>query len=223
MLALIHLPSPHLDHGQRTHVARVPVDYDLALRQHAEYCRMLRGCGATVVTLDVNSNQPDGTFIEDTAVVLDEVAVVASMGTQARHREPAGIEQELRKYRELRRMQPPATLEGGDVLRIGRTLLVGLSACTALPDGRLLVNPAWLDMQALPGFETVAVPKDEPWAANTLPINGIVCIAAEHVQTAALIRRRGFDVRTFDHSEFAKVEGGVTCLSLMIDEPSTVR
>jgi dimethylargininase len=258
MLALIHLPSPHLDHGQRTHVARVPVDYDLALRQHAEYCRMVRGCGATVVTLDVNSNQPDGTFIEDTAVVLDEVAVVASMGTQARHREPAGIEPELRKYRELRRMQPPATLEGGDVLRIGRTLLVGLSArtnlaglhdferivgrygyrvlpvpvlqclhlktaCTALPDGRLLVNPAWLDMQALPGFETVAVPKDEPWAANTLPINGIVCIAAEHVQTAALIRRRGFDVRTFDHSEFAKVEGGVTCLSLMIDEPSTVR
>jgi dimethylargininase len=251
MLALTHQPSPNLDHGQRTHVARVPIDYALALRQHEAYCRMLRDCGAAVRPLDVNRDLPDSTFIEDTAVVLDELAVLASMGTPARRGEPAGIEGELRKYRELYRIELPATLEGGDVLRVGRTLLVGLSsrtdsagaraleaavrrhgyrvvpvavrgclhlktACTALPDGRLLMNPSWLDREALRGFETVAVPEGEPWAANTLPVGGAVCLAAEHVQTADLLRRCGFDVRTVDLSEFAKAEGCVTCLSLLL-------
>jgi len=71
MLALTHVPSPNLNHGQRTHVARVSIDYDRAIEQHSEYCRMLRGCGARVRALDVNRNLPDATFIEDTAIVLD--------------------------------------------------------------------------------------------------------------------------------------------------------
>ena len=250
MLALTHIPSPNLDHGQRTHVAREVVDYELASRQHADYCRMLRECGAEVVTLDVNRDQPDGTFIEDTAVVLDEIAVLASMGTAARRIEPARIEPELRKHREIERIEPPARLEGGDVLRIGRTILIGLSertnisgvqafetiarpfgyrvlpvpvrqclhlktACTALPDCRLLTNPAWLDLNSLHDFDTLAVPDDEPWAANTLPINGRVLISSANPQTAEMLRRLGFDVRTLSLSEFAKVEGCVTCLSLL--------
>ncbi len=252
MLALTHLPSPHLDAGLRTHVGRVPVDFGLALRQHAGYCDLLRACGVEVRTLEVNRDFPDGTFIEDTAVVLDEVAVLTPMGTAARRGEPAGIEPELRKYREVHRIEPPACLEGGDVLRVGRTILVGESsrtdaagfaalegiagrygyrvvpvplreclhlktACTALPDGRLLVNPAWLDTAALRGFELVPVPVEEPWAAGTLPVAGKVCLAAEHVTTAGMLRRLGFDVRATPLSEFAKAEGCVTCLSLLID------
>src|SRR5262249_37414962 len=116
MLALTHPPSPNLESGQRTHVARVPLDHALAVRQHAAYCQMLRDCGATVRTLDVNRGLPDSTFIEDTAVVLDEVAVLASMGTPERRGETAGIEAELRNYRPLHRIELPATLEGGDVL-----------------------------------------------------------------------------------------------------------
>jgi len=250
MLALTHLPSPNLDHGQRTHIAREVVDYELALRQHADYCRMLQECGADVVTLDVNRNQPDSTFIEDTAVVLDEIAVLASMGTDARRQEPSRIEPELQKYRKVERIEPPATLEGGDVLVIGRTIQVGLSertnvsgiqafetivrrfgyrvvpvpvrqclhlktACTALPDGRLLINPSWLDLESLHDFETVAVSDDEPWAANTLPINGRVLISSANPQTTEMLRRLGFDVRALPLSEFAKVEGCVTCLSLL--------
>jgi dimethylargininase len=250
MLAITHLPSPKLDDGQRTHIAREPIDYDLALGQHAAYCRMLRECGSDVITLDVNRAMPDSTFIEDTAIVLDEVAILASMGTSARRSEPAGIELELRKYRKLQRIALPATIEGGDVLRLGRTLLVGLSArtnragvqaiddivrhygyrvvpvpirqclhlktaCTALPDGSLLINPAWLDLEPLNEFETISIPKDEPWGANTLPINATVCIAAASVQTAQLIRRHGFELRSIALSEFAKAEGCVTCLSLV--------
>jgi dimethylargininase len=249
MLALTHLPSPYLDRGLRTHVAHVPVDYDAALRQHAAYCQMLRDCGADVMTLDINRDWPDSTFIEDTAVVLDEVAVLASMGTGARRGEVAGIEAGLRKYRELRRIEPPATLEGGDVLRIGRSLLVGVSsrtnlagvhafeavvrrydyrvlpvpvprclhlksACTALPDGSLLVNHSLLDMSTLRPFEVVPIPQEEPWAANTLTVGETICLAVNHVQTAELLCRRGFAIRTVHVSEFAKLEGGVTCLSL---------
>ena len=94
MLALTHVPSPRLHDALRTHVERVPIAYDVALRQHAAYCALLRRCGVTVRTLDVNRDLPDGVFIEDTAVVLDEVAVLASMGAPSRRAEPAGIEPE---------------------------------------------------------------------------------------------------------------------------------
>jgi dimethylargininase len=251
MHVLTHLPAPNLDGGQRTHVERVAIDCALAVRQHEQYCQMLRDGGASVEVLDVNRDLPDATFIEDTAIVLNEVAVLASMGTAARRGELAGVESVIRRYRPVYRVDPPALLEGGDVLRVGRTLLVGLSArtnaagaralqdlvrslgyevrpvpvgrclhfktaCTALPDDRLLVNPAWVDEQSLQGFRTVAVPAEEPWGANTLRLGDAVCVAAEHAATADLLRRLGFAVRTVALSEFAKAEGGVTCLSLLL-------
>lgn len=251
MLALTHVPSPKLNHGQRTHVAHETIDLDLAVRQHAQYCTMLRDCGVQVRTLDVNRDLPDATFVEDTAIVLDEVAVLASMGTEVRRGELPGIQRELRKYRALHCVEPPATIEGGDVLRVGRTLLIGLSsrtnsagaqavqgivgqygyqvlpvpvcgclhlktACTALPDGSLFLNPSWLDLRPLRRFEHVTIPESEPWAANTVLIGSTVCLAAEHVHAAGLLRQRGFEVRTTPLSEFAKAEGGATCLSLLL-------
>src|SRR5438874_12281822 len=122
MIALTHVPSPNMDQGQRTHVARVPIDYDVATRQHDLYCRTLRDCGANVITLDVNRDMPDSTFIEDAAVVLDDVAVLASMGTEARRCEMDGIEQALSKYRDVQRSEQPASLEGSEVVRDGHSL-----------------------------------------------------------------------------------------------------
>jgi dimethylargininase len=250
MLALTHVPPPNMAEGLRTYVGRAAIDHALAGRQHEDYCRLLRDCGAEVIALDVNPGLPDCAFIEDTAVVLDEVAVLGSMGEAARRAEPAGVEPELRKYREVRRVEAPATLEGGDVLRVGRTLLVGLSrrtnaagvgalaavavrhgytvtavpvrgclhlktACTALDERRLLVSPAWLEAGALRDFKLVRVPKEEPWAANVLRVGGSVCVPAGHPRTADMLRGLGLDVRPIDLSEFAKAEGGVTCLSLL--------
>ena len=203
-----------------------------------------------MVTLDVNRDLPDCVFVEDTAIVLDEAAVLASLGIGSRRAEPAGIEPVLRKYREIQRIEQPATIEGGDVLRVGRTLLVGLSsrtnaagvsalraivgrygysvvpvrvrqclhlktACTALPNERLLVNPALLEAEVLRGFEWVRIPEEEPWAANVALVGSNVCVAAEHQRTAELVRKLGFAVQTIDLSEFAKAEGGVTCLSIL--------
>src|SRR5262245_30329144 len=130
MIAITHVPSPNIQRCELTYLARTTLDYDRAIRQHTEYCEMLRQCGVAVITLDVNRDLPDCVFVEDTAIVLDEVAVLASMGTESRRPEPAGIEPELRKYRELHRIELPATIEGGDVVRVGRTLLVGLSSRT---------------------------------------------------------------------------------------------
>jgi dimethylargininase len=249
-LAITHAPSPKMEQGQRTHIGRRAIDFARACRQHEEYCQRLRDCGAEVQVLDVNREWPDSVFVEDTAIVLDEVAVLASMGAESRRGEAAGIEGELHKHREVERFTLPATIEGGDVLRVGRTLLIGMSsrtnragvnqleavlrryeykvipvsvngclhlktACTALPDGTLIVNPAWLDLEALRGFNRVAVPESEPWAANVALVGATVCLAAEHPRMGEMIRQRGFDVRTVELSEFAKAEGGVTCLSLL--------
>ena len=249
-LAFAHQPSPKLEHGERTHIVRESLDYARACRQHAAYCQMLRDCGAEVRVLDMNGDWPDGVFVEDTAIVLDEVAVLCPMGTEARRAEPAGVEPELQQHREVERITLPAALEGGDVLRVGRRLLVGASsrtnragvealgtivrrhgyeivpvpvrgclhlktACTALPDETLLLNPAWLDTEALRSFARVAVPETEPWAANIALVGGKVCAATAHERTVEMIRERGFVVHTTDLSEFAKAEGGVTCLSLL--------
>ena len=250
MHALTHVPSPQINQGLRTHVAASRIDYDLALRQHAAYCQLLRDCGARVHTLNIHPHMPDGVFLEDTAVVLDELAVLTTMGTVARRGELAGIETEVSKYRPVRRLELPAHFEGGDVLRLDRTLLVGLSqrtdragvhaltsivdaygyqvkpvpvrdclhfktACTALPDGSLLVNPAWLDLAALSDFKLVPVPNNEPWGTNVLSIGPCICAAAAHEQTCRMLERRGFDVRTVGLTEFAKAEGAVTCMSLL--------
>ena len=236
---------------QRTFVPHVPIDSRLALGQHAAYCQVLRTLGCEVRTLDSNNALPDCAFIEDTAVVLDEVAVLGSMGTPSREPEPEQIEPVLREFREVKRLPPAARLEGGDVLRVGRTLLVGHSrrtnsagvealqaiaspygyevlpvpvrhalhlktACTALPDGRLLINPAWVAEDAIDGFPCLCIAESEPWAAYVALVGRGVLMSANAPLTAESIRRLGIPVETVDLSEFAKAEGGVTCLALLI-------
>src|SRR5215208_261151 len=130
LIAVTHVPSPKLQHGERTFVDAAAVDYSLALAQHAAYCDALRACSAEVITLDINYDLPDCVFVEDTAIVLDEVAVMMSMGAASRRPEPAGIEPTLRAYRPIERVTLPATIDGGDVVRAGRTLFVGESPRT---------------------------------------------------------------------------------------------
>jgi len=153
MIALTHQPSPNMQACQRTFVPVVPIDAELAAKQHQAYCQALTDCGAAVRVLDVNLPMPDGAFIEDTAVVLDEVAILCSMGTPSRKTEPVGIEPVLREYRPIERIVPPATLEGGDVLRIGRRLLVGHAHAVRRSVHEDCLAPACLKARA------VAVPR----------------------------------------------------------------
>ena len=117
MIALTHVPSPNLQTCERTYVPHTAIDHARAIEQHAAYCSALRECGASVRTLDVSSELADSVFIEDTAIVLDEIVVLCSMGASSRREEPRRIEAVLRQYREIGRIELPATIEGGDVLR----------------------------------------------------------------------------------------------------------
>jgi dimethylargininase len=106
------------------------VDYLLAQRQHEEYCQALERHGVKVERLAENASYPNGCFIEDTAIVVDEIAIITSMGVENRRGEPSAIKKVLARYRQVARVSSPATIEGGDVLRIGRKVFVGTSSRT---------------------------------------------------------------------------------------------
>lgn len=108
-----------------TFVRRSSIDLHRAKKQHRSYAHALEEVGAEVKILTLNEEMSDGVFIEDTAVVLDELAIVASMGTPSRRKEVPAVAAEIRKYRETIEIPLPATLEGGDVLRVGRIIYIG--------------------------------------------------------------------------------------------------
>ena len=130
IVALTREPARSLDACELTYREREPIDPDAAARQHRGYCEALRACGARVVTLPPLEEFPDSVFVEDTSVVLEEVAVLTRPGVGSRRGEVSLIEPEVARLRPVVRVEPPATLEGGDVLRLGRTLYVGLSQRT---------------------------------------------------------------------------------------------
>lgn len=130
LTAITRAPGPELSHCELTHLARQPIDFDRALYQHRAYQEALRVAGFQVLDLTAVPSLPDGVFVEDTAIVLDEIAVIASLTPISRRQEPLAIEAALLPFRRMKRLPADARLEGGDVLRIGRSLFVGLSART---------------------------------------------------------------------------------------------
>ena len=130
LIALTRGISPAITRCELTHLAREPVDLAAARAQHAAYERCLAELGCDVRRVDSAEEFPDGVFIEDTAVVLDEVAVVTRPGAESRRGEPAAVAEALAAFRPLLHISAPGTLEGGDVLRVGRTLFVGRSTRT---------------------------------------------------------------------------------------------
>lgn len=125
--ALVRPVSASLATCELTHLARTPIDLPRATAQHAEYVAALRALGVTVCELPAADDLPDAVFIEDTAVVLDEVAIITRPGASSRRGETAAVARALEEYRPLLWMDAPETLDGGDVLRVDRTLYVGLS------------------------------------------------------------------------------------------------
>ena len=130
MIAITRSVSPTLAACELTHLARVPIDVARAVAQHAAYEALLRSMGVTVVQAPAAPELPDAVFIEDTAVVLDEMAVLTRPGAVARRAELNTVAPVVARYRTVVVMKGPATLDGGDVVRVGRTLYVGRSGRT---------------------------------------------------------------------------------------------
>ena len=113
-----------------THLPRVPIDFARATAQHHAYEQALVTLGCQVLSLPAQLTQPDSVFVEDAAIVLDEIAIVTRPGAPSRRPETTSIAEALTAYRRIWFVEAPGTLEGGDVLRLGKHLFVGVSGRT---------------------------------------------------------------------------------------------
>lgn len=243
--------SPRIVECELTHLDRTPIDVAAAQAQHAEYERVLASLGCTVEAVEPAPDQPDSVFIEDTAVVFDEIAVITRPGAESRRAETDAVARALAGLRPLARIVAPGTLDGGDVLVVGRRVFVGRTgrtndagivqlrsalaphgytvtavdvtgclhlktAVTAIDDGTVLVNPAWVDAAAFAPAAVITVDPAEPMGANVLRIGARLLYGADYPRTLARLRAHGADVTTVDASELAKAEGAVTCCSLVL-------
>jgi len=127
LTAVTRAVSPAIVRCELSFIDRKPIDLARAREQHQAYESLLAKLGAQVVSLPPEPDLPDSMFVEDPAIVLDEIAVILPLGTESRRPEAKSLARELSKYRKLAYIQLPGTLEGGDVLRIGRKLFVGLT------------------------------------------------------------------------------------------------
>jgi dimethylargininase len=247
---LVRPPSPRLADGELTHLERVPVDPALALAQWRGYVDAWRALGWTPVEVEAADEFPDGVFVEDAVVVLGSTAVLTSPGADSRRGELASVAAVLdRPGLDVRRIEWPATLDGGDVLKVGTTVYVGRSdrtnehgvlalaaiveplgyrvkpipvtkvlhlksAVTALPDGTVIGFPPQVD--APEAFDSFLAVPEENGSAVVVVDDTTVLMSADAPQTAALLRDRGLEVVTVPISEFEKLEGCVTCLSVRL-------
>ena len=250
--ALVRRPSPRLADGLITHISRSDdVNAELAQRQWDGYVSALRDAGWTTHEVPAAPECPDSVFVEDTMVVYHDLAVICRPGADERWPEVFAAEDAVRAqgYRTVR-IEPPGTLDGGDVLKHdgivwvgvgGRTNAAGVeqlqahlessgvsvltvpltralhlkSAVTALPDGTIVGWEPVVDDPGVWGEKFLAVP-EEPGAHVVLLDNDALLMSSAAPQTALLFTQRGYRVVAVDISEFEKLEGCVTCLSVRL-------
>lgn len=249
-LLLVRPPSPRLADGELTHLDRVPVDAALARAQWEGYVDAFRSRGWGIIEVDAADEHPDGVFVEDAVVLFDDLAVFCRAGAPSRRGELATVAAAIRATgRGTAAIEAPGTLDGGDVLKIGRTAYVGASSrtdaggiaqlralieprgwtvievpvtrvlhlksgVTALPDGTVVGREPLVDDPSLfPAF--LGIPEEHGTAVVVLD-EDTVLMSADAPETAQLYRARGLQVVTVPITEFEKLEGCVTCLSVRL-------
>jgi dimethylargininase len=145
--------SPAIVNCELSFIPRQPIDLQIAVAQHRAYEDLIAKLGASVVSLPAEPDLPDSMFVEDPAIVLDELAVIFPLGTESRRPEAASLAQAISKFRKLEYVTLPGTLEGGDILRLGRKLFVGATKRSNAEGIRQLTT-----ILAPHDYEVVAVP-----------------------------------------------------------------
>jgi dimethylargininase len=153
LIAITRAVSSALANCELSFVERKPIDLERARAQHHSYGLLLGKLGAKVISLPEESELPDSMFVEDPAIVLDELAIICPLGTETRRKEAPSLARALEKYRKLSYVKLPGTVEGGDVLRVGKKIFVGVTR-RSNPEGirQLAV------IVAAYGYELTAVP-----------------------------------------------------------------
>jgi dimethylargininase len=126
-IAITREVSPRFNECEITHIDRTPINVKVARAEHHEYVSALKQLGCQVIELPEEPDLPDSVFVEDTAFILDEVAVITRPGADSRRPETESISQALAPYRPLVHITEPATVDGGDVLVLGKNIYIGIS------------------------------------------------------------------------------------------------
>ena len=250
--ALLRLPGENYAAGLTTSAEGAPV-LARTLEQHRRYAAALEACGLRTTTLPADPRYPDGTFVEDTAIVTARGAIVTRPGAATRAGEAELIAAALAPhYGELLRISAPGTVDGGDVCETESGVLIGITARTNesgatqlkallgelgyaatlvdvrgvpgllhlktgisyLGDGRLAVAPGLPPLPALARYERIALAPEERYAANCIRVNDRVLVAAGYPKFADALVALGYEPWPLEMSEFRKMDGGLSCLSL---------
>ena len=223
-------------------------DFEKALEQHSAYCDALTGCGLELLVLEADERYPDGCFVEDTAIVTGETAVITRPGAASRMGEEAEISEILSEFRKIETIKLPGTLDGGDVLRVEDHFFIGISGRTN-SDGAMQLSAilskygytaseievgsglhlksgvAYLgkgNFISVEGFSKIAGPsviiisdQEENYSANCVKVNDCLLIPKGFPKSKNKIIKLGYYIIELDMSEFRKMDGGLTCLSLL--------
>ena len=250
--AIVRTPSEDFAEGLTT-AGLGPPDVALARAQHGAYVDALRQCGLEVTVLAPAPGLPDATFVEDAAVLLAHAAILTRPGAPSRAPEVPMLAPVMAEFfSSVHAIEPPGTLEGGDVCEAGRIHLIGLSARTNeagafqlarilesegrpsavvdirgtpgvlhlksaiawIGDDRLVAVDAVAGHPALAGFEIVPVARGEEYAANCVRIRDSILVAAGHPRLEEALSAHGYPTIELAVSEFRKMDGGLSCLSL---------
>jgi len=245
--AIVRRPGRNFAEGITTSNLGKP-DFEKALDQHSKYCDALKGCGLELIVLEADERYPDGCFVEDTAIVTSEVAIITRPGASSRMGEEAEISGILSEFRKIETIKLPGTLDGGDVLRVGNHFFIGISGRTNWDGARQLSailakynytasetevgqglhlksGIAYLgkgNFISAEGFSKIAgsfriiiIDQDESYSANCLHANDFLMIPDGFPKSKKKIVELGYNIIELEMSEFRKMDGGVTCLSLL--------
>jgi dimethylargininase len=193
LTAITRAVSPAIVHCELSFIDREPIDLATAQQQHHAYENLLGKLGARVISLPAEPDLPDSMFVEDPAIVFDELAVILPLGTDTRRREAPSLAQALGKYRELEYVSLPGTLEGGDVLRIDRKIFVGLTKRSNAEGIRQLAA-----ILAPHKYEVIAVP-----VTGCLHLKSAVTLLG---RGTLLANRAWFDTAPFSSFEWVEVD-----------------
>jgi dimethylargininase len=193
LTAITRAVSPAIVNCELTFVARQPIELAKAEAQHRAYQRLLENCGARVISLPAEHTLPDSMFVEDPAIVLDELAVIFPLGTDTRRAEAASIAHALSKFRKLAHVELPGSAEGGDILRVGRRVFAGLSNRTNAEGIRQLAS-----ILAPYQYEVISVP-----VTGCLHLKSAVTYLGRNT---LLANRAWFDVSPFPGFEWIDVD-----------------
>ena len=246
---IVRKPSENFQNGLTSSNLGKP-NYIKAVKQHSNYIQALKKCGMEVITLKADERFPDSTFVEDTAVVNEDLAVITKLGAPSRRGEEREIKTVLEKYFDkVESIENPGTLEGGDVLRIENEYFIGLSSrtnkegakqfekilkkygytCSLIPlanslhlktgvayigDNNLIISGELNGNPIFKDYNLINVEEDENYASNCIRVNNHVLIAEGFKKIRNTIKNLGYKTLEINVSEFRKMDGGLSCLSL---------